>query len=714
MEFEEAVMECNIPELLARDLEMSQSIFTSKHMTAGAPSLDTFSHDAFGRCHSLGGDVGCPAGRPSSQRPIARVQSSGALAYRYSGASNDEDLPRFGSVSTNKHDSWGFSSGSQRSLDDGESSSDNASESSGDVEPPPFRHRQYSVTTPATSVASARCSSLSHKPFVAPTSNDHSGSWLDFEPEIVILSDSRTSIEMDTSTQRPQTSSAMSAKELNRLSQNSAWSIPIPQRRSSLSHQVTVFSDDGSQADHLEKATLPDDMKELRIPISHTYPPMRPSFANSGDHMANVKVVRVQSPPQKPVLVEVNRPSQDSERATLSLLHDQDDADRQQNERALALAPPRTSHTEPHAAIQSWLDSSTDSPFLSPMVSDRAVSDDLGRGVPIPLKVVDSLKTSIHGFPVTLLTTSSFSIETIRSYSRKIKIPSGVDRPGGAQAFPILPISSPVASRRFKLSKLFTSRKALSEAAKAPFLGRGGDPSRRSNRASFTSNVPTAAFARLKCIFPNGSDYLCDALYAHLLAYNYIYSAASTSRPSFLLPSNDDTPAPSRPATAATPAPSRPATAATPAPSRPATAATQQPSPSMRSDDGRNIPFKAAQFLGIPSGSASDYLPASEDVKQDEQQQTSASARSIPRSATAGGQPPSGRTPGNRGPSKMDTPQEILDGLQGCIARLVATLKMPVGRHGEQPKLTAHGPRDIDGLFLNALCEIVRCCEDMN
>ncbi|KXJ93830.1 hypothetical protein Micbo1qcDRAFT_158719, partial [Microdochium bolleyi] len=32
------------------------------------------------------------------------------------------------------------------------------------------------------------------------------------------------------------------------------------------------------------------------------------------------------------------------------------------------------------------------------------------------------------------------------------------------------------------------------------------------------------AWASIKSVFPNGTDYLCDALYAHLLTYNYIDS----------------------------------------------------------------------------------------------------------------------------------------------------------------------------------------------
>jgi hypothetical protein len=34
----EPAMECNFPELLARDLEVSEAVFTSKSMTAGCPS----------------------------------------------------------------------------------------------------------------------------------------------------------------------------------------------------------------------------------------------------------------------------------------------------------------------------------------------------------------------------------------------------------------------------------------------------------------------------------------------------------------------------------------------------------------------------------------------------------------------------------------------------------------------------------------------------
>lgn len=68
-------------------------------------------------------------------------------------------------------------------------------------------------------------------------------------------------------------------------------------------------------------------------------------------------------------------------------------------------------------SVQSWLNSS-----LQPC--PRAFNDDLTRVVPLPPDAMETLRVSIACFPETMLLSSSLTIETIRTYSRKVRQPS--------------------------------------------------------------------------------------------------------------------------------------------------------------------------------------------------------------------------------------------------------------------------------------------------
>ncbi|KJR85615.1 uncharacterized protein SPSK_08292 [Sporothrix schenckii 1099-18] len=233
-------------------------------------------------------------------------------------------------------------------------------------------------------------------------------------------------------------------------------------------------------------------------------------------------------------------------------------------------------------------------------------------GIPLPREVVDTLRVSVSCFPETMLNLSSFSIQTIRTYSRKVRRCSQTDAdstyrllmapqsPGTlppsptsmAHGIPPLSPTSPTSmsfdlgtgvsrtmtapslasnsSHRFwKLPKkianntrsaapnlhLFTNFRSSNSSSN---IGGLNDSSNKeypaSPTASMTPSMPRlsttgrhgssrtennfmsmssggigegdqqgkASFLSLKRIFPTGSDYLCEALYAHIIAFNYI------------------------------------------------------------------------------------------------------------------------------------------------------------------------------------------------
>ncbi|CAK7231171.1 hypothetical protein SCUCBS95973_007820 [Sporothrix curviconia] len=245
-------------------------------------------------------------------------------------------------------------------------------------------------------------------------------------------------------------------------------------------------------------------------------------------------------------------------------------------------------------------------------------------GMPLPREVVDTLRVSVSCFPETMLSLSSFSIQTIRSYSRKVRHRSQADAddtyrllmapssssPSSTPFPPALPPSPTTASHHVPpspasptamsfdlgtgVSRSMTATSTSTSHSSRRFWkkltgGGGHNNSNSSNnngsnskstssdnsrstgptlslfagfRSSASSNGSSSYGASyplspatvgssaprmssvsrrgstrpdnaeedqgkanglcFKRIFPTGSDYLCDALYAHIIAFNYI------------------------------------------------------------------------------------------------------------------------------------------------------------------------------------------------
>ena len=220
----------------------------------------------------------------------------------------------------------------------------------------------------------------------------------------------------------------------------------------------------------------------------------------------------------------------------------------------------RLSPFSPSASVQTWLDANI---VHSPISNEDSTEDVPSRpsGLPLPQSVINTLKVSTLYFPETMLLSSSLSIESIRTYARKLR---QSDR-GGAPVFgqdshtvasPWSPPPSPPEHKK-RFWPVFHRRGSQSHhtahAAQDHHPSRGSSRSANGNGpryfglppshfsyANFRSansgceratnpggtispaSVGPLNWAPFLNIFCGGSDYLCDALYAHIVAYNYV------------------------------------------------------------------------------------------------------------------------------------------------------------------------------------------------
>lgn len=168
--------------------------------------------------------------------------------------------------------------------------------------------------------------------------------------------------------------------------------------------------------------------------------------------------------------------------------------------------------------------------------------------VRVSVEILDNVRVSVVNFPDTMLLTSSYTVETIRSYLRKVKRSDGTLERGSAEnssdmnEFPISPKIRPLA-RKTSLGNI-----SLMGSLRGKLTSRFGHSCTSPNLQENCDNawppadkrIPTARYntppsptsqtqvetreVALRKVFPQGTDYLLDALYAHLIVYNYIDS----------------------------------------------------------------------------------------------------------------------------------------------------------------------------------------------
>ena len=286
--------------------------------------------------------------------------------------------------------------------------------------------------------------------------------------------------------------------------------------------------------------------------------------------------------------------------------------------------------------VQSWLNGST-SPYTS-----QFPGDDLAKAVPLPPDVVETLRVSIACFPETMLLTSSLTVETIRNYSKKLRHP-------GADMMNNLVADSMGGSPRKSLWKRVVAYKRGS-------FPNSATPGSNLKSSSSASLEAPKSWAPLKNVFGCCSDYICDALWAHIVAYHYI---------SALLPR---------------------------IPARPRRG-------SVHDSQNEEIPKKAATLLGLAI--SRDMRANAEHVGRKSTSQLSW----VVKDSMVTEQSP-------RSVVYENTTRDIQAGLMRCIMRLIATAKLMSENGTTEDSVVEMETGEVDVLFTRSLCEIVRMAED--
>ncbi|PHH91956.1 hypothetical protein CDD83_9595 [Cordyceps sp. RAO-2017] len=495
------------PELLARDLELSTTVFASRRMTAGVP-VSSLSFEDRGRHRTCRMMPALPYRAAS-----ARVQSLGPIEERSSRVSF-LNPPR-----------------EQPRADDAASDLDSRStaQNSEYTMAPSIRQRE-SLMTMATSVASTNW-----KPSVK--SRRPSSSWIDGDSDSE-GHDNEEELHHGMTEPRPPTPpesdlepGAQAAKidlrghwgynetPLHRKSHSVSGGSPRSSRRKLSGGSLEVplrpastAGVRGNEEGEAKRHHLPPPLTARRL-----FPPRAEETSRPGRGRRNA-VVSLR-PLKKPLHINV-----EGEPSPVSEDFPEPEADAVQpaiQHMQPALASPTGIGADAAPAprpglrnVQSWLNGSLQ-PYPRSMQSD-----DLTKVVPLPPDAMETLRVSIVCFPETMLLSSSLTIETIRTYSRKVRQPS-------IELLRSLPVRSPSpesptqATRKSLWRKVVPYRRGCDVPEPKPkhHHHSGANSIDSTTSGSLSSPKP---WESLKHVFGCCSDYICDALYAHIVAYNYV------------------------------------------------------------------------------------------------------------------------------------------------------------------------------------------------
>ncbi|KAG5961482.1 hypothetical protein E4U58_004249 [Claviceps cyperi] len=644
-----------LPELLARDLERSSDIFASKDMTAGAPNTVPKPEEKTRTRVSK-----------ASYSPYfaasARVHVLGAIEERdsmisFMGQQEPELVvdQHYDSASTTSHDS------------------------SEEAEPPSFRHHRGSVVTNATSVGSTpynkiKVSSLPERSCAY--------SWIDVDSDEEEDQEIFDDCHFDSLSPRPPTPAAGSEARMPPVVAVPRADAPSIRSRSSCmfrprSHSVnedlsnpTVRRCSMGPPVSLPQRSSSIDMLLPRTNMSCAESSLPQSFgartqrrAKKPERNQDLAIDTACNDGFVPACVReaVLRPSLMRDLSSMDDGHTESDNEaiwspmrkRSPKKNSVFVQPP--SPPQRLHSVQSWLNSSLQ-PF--PWSSH---GEDNAKLVPLPPDAVENLRISVALFPETMLLTSSLTVETIRSFSKKVR------RPSLESSSIVLGEGSLAESPRRSLWRKVIPHRRGSQLSDPRTLSAPPSPHHSGSLAppSPASTDTLKPWIPLKNVLGCCSDYICDALYAHIVAYNYVSAFLSKVK--------------------------------TPVPlSASGHSGTLNLRKSASHDD---IPAKAAYLLG---------LSASGDG-----------------AATMGRSPHQlGSLPGDRIMEGIlphrdtvlfaqdNTLRAIQSGLLRCVSRLLNTAK-----HMAENNITEDGvieveSGDADMLFLRSLCEIVRMAED--
>jgi hypothetical protein len=652
MEIDEPLMECNFPELLAGDLGRSEDVFLSKNLTAGAP-VPLLVDDGSKRRYSLQ-DSSTRYFSSHSRDILCRMKSLQTIDQKYVLAmAENYDGPRKSSDTT-------------------------TTESSGGMEPPSVATHDISVTA-ATSVTSGRFSPSDKAP--SPVDKRPFYSWMDLDLEENPNFDrsytmgytnqaavpigrrgglgNLRSMSMDSklphvagpnpfsafSSPTKSSAAAMESPRSLTFPKRLAQPINIPKRRSSLGQT---------------------DQPTLSYDRNAPYSAPLPGHYSPG---VDVNVTPTTPPPPSPK--GLMPPNDEKALSMLSLESDSD----MELPPLMARKPTASRVVSPLLGVEQWLESNIDIGFSN---YPQPGPDSTTSRIPIPPEVLETLRITVACFPETMLLCSSLSIETIRSHSKQVRYRAS-NPYGDSQVSLSITDGSPRSSKW----KWLTTKRSPGSRPTKPQSRQGAclEPP----TLTTGSRAGTSDWSTLKNLFPAGSDYLCDALYAHLLAYNYITrlcprSAIVNSNPRRSSISSIDYPA--------------------------------SPSAKSNASDSNKIPRKAASILGLQNN-ISTIPPPPEAPKSGSRTSTLRNKASF----IMGRRAESVGCFNHAANRPVDDYEKSLGdlrlGLAKCVARLVATLRQ-TGNNGAQERAST-GPvevNDVDPLFVRALCEIVQCCEE--
>ncbi|POR32127.1 Uncharacterized protein TPAR_07660 [Tolypocladium paradoxum] len=623
------VDEC-FPEVLAQDLELSADVFAAKKMTAGTP-LSSLSFEDMGKprtCRMV----------PSSPylAASARVQTLGAIEERRSMVSFlDQEEPRVDDATS----------------DVDSRSSTNTSE---DMAPPSFRHRE-SVMTVATSLASTNW-----KPSLQRSSPPPEGpcqsSWIDGDSDGEEQDDVK---ECNTGSLSPRPPTPPESEldsggvtglkkidlrghwsynetTLHRKSHSVSGASPISCPRTKVSRTSFDMPTRPFCTAGIRRQEGRESAKHSQVPAPFTAPrAISPRPEQTRPQRAHKTTDTADKPPAKPLTLDVvAEPSSVSE--------DFADSEVETMLPTGMLIYPQPPPPQPALrSVQSWLNSS-----LQPYPRSLQ-NEDLTRVVPLPPDAMETLRVSIACFPETMLLSSSLTIETIRTYSKKVRQPSleFVRSPSP---------ESPRASRRSLWRRVVPYKRASLGSERMHNHSSGESSVDSSNSGSVDA---PKLWEPLKNVLGSCSDYVCDALYAHIVAYNYMSALVARNPPP------------------------------------PAKAGRTH---GHRASDSRqdDIPKKAASLLGLIS--TGDVATAGFD------------RRSRRLTAPLGAWAREEMVNGQATPSANH--ENMQSDLLRCISRLVATAKL-MAEGGEEQMLDMD-VEDSDKLFVRSLCEIVKMVEE--
>ncbi|KAF5676252.1 hypothetical protein FCIRC_7173 [Fusarium circinatum] len=615
------MMDC-FPEMLARDLERSSSVFMAKNMTAGMPAAPVW----FAEDQATRGIMG-PSRIITSpyQSGSVRVQNLGSIEERQSMVS--------------------FLEHRGRGVDEIESDeeSESLSESSEAIEMPSIKLREQSIVTTATSLTSASGNPPSPKDLLSPTRGQEY-SWIDIDSD-----DDDDDLEPQVREQlaTPKETAALSPRPPTPPNNEPTFDITVMMEapRPRLHRACSCIDESPKQSKHKRQFSV----KSMDAP---TIPPRKASLTSATDPLDTTPRIVIPSfdswigpdsqgyTKQSPSYTQRFRDETDnntillkSDFGSIELEIEDEDTFMDHYPPPPPLSRPDTVYIEqtpppsPLPTVESWLDDS------NPPCLPQIPVDDLAKAVPLPPDILETLRVSIACFPETMLLSSSLTTETIRAYSKKVRQPS-VDA-----------WSEPANDSSTLYPRKSIWKKVVSH-------GRDSASTRRQRLHSYDSNTHSGAaaspvpWASLRHVFSGCSDYICDALYAHIVAYNYV------SRVPRYQPTG------------------------------------QRVSTSDSKQQGENIPKKAASLLGLGTPQANPSPSVGRFAKK----------FSAPLTVIG-----FGKEETSTATVQDNATRNIESGLLRCISRLVATARMiSEGGAGEERLMDTEPPQEVDMIFYSS------------